>query len=102
MSQLRAIALSKQYRELLRYNKILFFLHLYLTWGVLQSAGCYFTVKIKHMFVIMSPEHLKPEDGPWNMSCHVKYSVRITKYKEGIFSYVHMSIKHIENIKKIT
>ena len=33
---------------------------------------------IKHSFVIRSSERLEREDGPSNMSCHVKYGARIS------------------------
>ena len=45
----------------------------------IQHIRSYFTVKIKHIFVIRSSERLEQEDRPLNMSCHVKYSTRINE-----------------------
>ena len=71
----------------------------------IQHTGSYFTLKIKHIFVIRSSGRLERKDGPSNMSCHVKYSARITKrvasvQRTDIFRLAHVNYtykKHQED-----
>ena len=71
----------------------------------IQHIGSYFTLKIKHIFVIRSSGRLEQKDGPSNMSCHVKYSARITKrvasvQRTDIFRLAHVNYtykKHQED-----